>query len=48
MGRNKCDSKFCSNCGTKVEVEEVIVSSFAVVDKIEEEVNESEVETKYY
>ena len=39
------DSKFCSNCGTKVEVEEDIVVPVAVVDKIEEEVNESEVET---
>lgn len=39
------DSKFCSNCGTKVEVDEDIVVPVAVVDKIEEEVNESEVET---
>lgn len=39
------DSKFCSNCGTKVEVEEDIVVPVAVVDKTEEEVNESEVET---
>ena len=39
------DSKFCSNCGTKVEVDEGIVVPVAVVDKIEEEVNESEVET---
>lgn len=39
------DAKFCSNCGTKVEVEEDIVVPVAVVDKIEEEVNESEVET---
>mgnify|MGYP000652450827 CR=1 FL=1 len=39
------DSKFCSNCGTKVEVEEDIVVPVAVVDKIEEEVNESEVES---
>ena len=39
------DSKFCSNCGTKVEVEEDIVVPVAVVDKIEEEVNESKVET---
>lgn len=38
------DSKFCSNCGTKVEVDEDIVVPVAVVDKIEEEVNESEVE----
>ena len=39
------DAKFCSNCGTKVEVDEDIVVPVAVVDKIEEEVNESEVET---
>lgn len=39
------DSKFCSNCGTKVEVDEGIVVPVAVVDKIEEEVNESGVET---
>lgn len=39
------DSKFCSNCGTKVEVDEDIVVPVAVVDKIEEVVNESEVET---
>ena len=39
------DSKFCSNCGTKVEVDKDIVVPVAVVDKIEEEVNESEVET---
>ena len=39
------DSKFCSNCGTKVEVDEGIVVPVAVVDKTEEEVNESEVET---
>lgn len=39
------DSKFCSNCGTKVEVDEGIVVPVAVVNKIEEEVNESEVET---
>ena len=39
------DSKFCSNCGTKVEVDEDIVVPVAVVDKIEEEVNESEAET---
>lgn len=39
------DSKFCSNCGTKVEVDEGIVVPVAVVDKIEEEVNESEFET---
>ena len=39
------DAKFCSNCGTKVEVDKEIVVPVAVVDKIEEEVNESEVET---
>ena len=39
------DSKFCSNCGTKVEVDEDIVVPVEVVDKIEEEVNDSEVET---
>ena len=39
------DSKFCSNCGTKVEIDKDIVVPVAVVDKIEEEVNESEVET---
>lgn len=39
------DSKFCSNCGTKVEVDKDIVVPVAVVDKIEEEVNQSEVET---
>lgn len=39
------DSKFCSNCGTKVEVDEGIVVPVAVVDKIEEDVNESEVDT---
>ena len=38
-------AKFCSNCGTKVEVDEDIVVPVAVVDKAEEEVNESEVET---
>lgn len=39
------DSKFCSNCGTKVEVDEDIVVPVTVVDKTEEEVNESEVDT---
>lgn len=39
------DSKFCSNCGTKVEVEEDIVVPVAVVNKTEEEVNESKFET---
>ena len=34
------DSKFCSNCGTKVEVDGDIVVPVTVVDKTEEEVNE--------
>ena len=38
------DAKFCSNCGTKVEIDKDIVVPVAVVDKIEEEVNESEVD----
>lgn len=39
------DSKFCSNCGTKAEVDKDIVVPVTVVDKTEEEVNESEVDT---